>query len=74
MHRALTPSVGSLDLKVISLSTGLGMSGGVERAAWRRLALWLIGKGRPPGSTPTAAFYQAIGSLVGAVELGQYAL
>ena len=39
MHRALTPSVGSLDLKVISLSTGLGMSGGVERAAWRRLAL-----------------------------------
>ena len=32
---------------------------------------WIIGKGRPPDSTLTADFYRAIGSFVGAVELGQ---
>jgi len=69
MHRALTPSVGSLDLKVISLSTGLGMSGGVEPPGAD--SPWLIGKGRPPDSTLTADLYRAIGSFVGAVELGQ---
>ena len=53
-----------------SLSTGLGMSVGTGAQPGAD-SPWIIGKGRPPNSTLTADFYRAIGSFVGAVELGQ---